>query len=750
MSTRTKGTSGPRNHRRAMPLVLLTLLAGTSAIQAQSGNYLLLVADTATVTGALRTSLLNTGLLGNVDIHPHATTLPTPTLAQLMQYDAVLTYTNQSYADGAAMGDVLADYVDSGGGVVVAVYAVSTTTANRSLRGRWETGGYDIIPARSGNTTTATSLGTVHLPSHALWNGMTGFSGSTNYARSTTVDAAPHAVRVADWATGGVLAATSTVWPNRVDLNFYPSPWHTTTDGARLLANALIVAGTPQTGACCLGGGQCQLLLPSACEAQNGVYQGAGSTCGSVNCPQFLTTLFAGANGGLAGGVIYFDLNVTSPISIQAIATNTTTLGPIGATIYSAPTSYIGNEENPGAWTQVSTASGAGIGINQPSLLTLDTPTIFNPGTYGIAIVGAAPGFPSFAHRYTNGTGSNQFYSVPEFSLAAGAAQNGPFTTAPLSPRVWNGTIYYGGAVACCFLSSCAILTPAACTAQGGTPVATAINCAAANCATYQIVEHLPGVFTDIGTTGSFIVSGDDASSPFFSSVVNELMPDPNMFASTNGVISSASFTAFSNVALPAAAAGRAFFPFWDDLFADATQNGAVLHEARTENGINVHIVQWNNVRTFAGGSTAPTSTFQVKIFESGPVLAQYIFDTMNYVGANANGGSATIGYQASGQAGNNIQYSLNQPVIFGGTVLSIISSGGGGACYANCDGSTVAPVLNVDDFTCFINEYAQAQTLPHEQQVTHYANCDGSTIAPALNVDDFTCFINRYAQGCP
>jgi hypothetical protein len=70
--------------------------------------------------------------------------------------------------------------------------------------------------------------------------------------------------------------------------------------------------------------------------------------------------------------------------------------------------------------------------------------------------------------------------------------------------------------------------------------------------------------------------------------------------------------------------------------------------------------------------------------------------------------------------------------------------------CYPNCDGSTVPPVLNVDDFTCFINAYAQAQMLPHAQQVGHYANCDGSTVAPALNVDDFTCFINAYAQGCP
>lgn len=73
-----------------------------------------------------------------------------------------------------------------------------------------------------------------------------------------------------------------------------------------------------------------------------------------------------------------------------------------------------------------------------------------------------------------------------------------------------------------------------------------------------------------------------------------------------------------------------------------------------------------------------------------------------------------------------------------------------GSGCYPNCDGSTIPPILNVDDFTCFINSFAVAQGLPHAQQITDYANCDGSTIAPVLNVDDFTCFINAFATGCP
>jgi hypothetical protein len=69
--------------------------------------------------------------------------------------------------------------------------------------------------------------------------------------------------------------------------------------------------------------------------------------------------------------------------------------------------------------------------------------------------------------------------------------------------------------------------------------------------------------------------------------------------------------------------------------------------------------------------------------------------------------------------------------------------------CYANCDGSSVEPVLNVEDFMCFINRYAEAATLPHEDQLVHYANCDHSTAAPVINVDDFICFINKFIAGC-
>jgi hypothetical protein len=77
----------------------------------------------------------------------------------------------------------------------------------------------------------------------------------------------------------------------------------------------------------------------------------------------------------------------------------------------------------------------------------------------------------------------------------------------------------------------------------------------------------------------------------------------------------------------------------------------------------------------------------------------------------------------------------------------TIIASPVSQGCYADCDGNQA---LNVDDFLCFINEFAQAQALTPAQQVVHYANCDGSTSEPGLTVDDFLCFINEFAAGCP
>jgi uncharacterized membrane protein len=83
---------------------------------------------------------------------------------------------------------------------------------------------------------------------------------------------------------------------------------------------------------------------------------------------------------------------------------------------------------------------------------------------------------------------------------------------------------------------------------------------------------------------------------------------------------------------------------------------------------------------------------------------------------------------------------SVSAPEVPGrGVILTRIGSPQ--PCYANCDQSTTAPVLNVGDFTCFLQRFAAGEA---------YANCDQSTVPPVLNVGDFTCFLQRFAGGCP
>jgi hypothetical protein len=82
-----------------------------------------------------------------------------------------------------------------------------------------------------------------------------------------------------------------------------------------------------------------------------------------------------------------------------------------------------------------------------------------------------------------------------------------------------------------------------------------------------------------------------------------------------------------------------------------------------------------------------------------------------------------------------------NQGCFFGSFDNLSVTLGGGPSCYGNCDGSTTAPVLNVADFTCFLQRFAAGES---------YANCDESTTVPTLNVADFTCFLQRFAAGCP
>jgi len=206
--------------------------------------------------------LMATGMFDSVDIIN--TTLRTPSLAELLQYDACICYTNWDASDAVAWGNVMADYVDAGGGVVVATFANCATWAPRYLGGRWETDGYEVIVSKSDFIEyNSATLGIVHDPGHPIMSGVVSFSGGFASYRPVGTALTPGSTLIAEWSDGKVLVAEGAN-PKRVDLGFYPPSnacsgflWDFNTDGDLLMANSLVYVaggGIPEPGtAHCFG-----------------------------------------------------------------------------------------------------------------------------------------------------------------------------------------------------------------------------------------------------------------------------------------------------------------------------------------------------------------------------------------------------------------------------------------------------------------------------------------------------------------
>ena len=100
-----------------------------------------------------QTQLMSSGRFTKVDFFN--ATGATPTLQSLTAYDAVIVYTNYPPANPTALGNVLADYVDGGGRVVLATYALSSPW---NVAGRITTPGYSPLVNRGVNGSVSGSL----------------------------------------------------------------------------------------------------------------------------------------------------------------------------------------------------------------------------------------------------------------------------------------------------------------------------------------------------------------------------------------------------------------------------------------------------------------------------------------------------------------------------------------------------------------------------------------------------------------
>ncbi|MBC8094311.1 MAG: DUF11 domain-containing protein [Akkermansiaceae bacterium] len=219
----------------------VTTLAPVRALFGGGGRVAIYAADNSSYYTDVRNKVFSTGLFSVVDVFNVTGGNPVPTLSQLTTYDAVLVYDNNSFNNGVALANVLADYVDVGGGVVVATFAYHSG----DLNGRLNTGNY--LPFTQGSQSSGFNLTMVKDdPQHPIFEGVNTFNGgSSSYHHFLSV--ASGATLLAHWSNNRPLVAVRQTGNGRVvGLNFFPPSssqssdfWQAGTDGARLMANAL-------------------------------------------------------------------------------------------------------------------------------------------------------------------------------------------------------------------------------------------------------------------------------------------------------------------------------------------------------------------------------------------------------------------------------------------------------------------------------------------------------------------------------
>lgn len=99
-----------------------------------------LFAETGGSPVQLRAALLAEPGITTVDLFDAH--LGTPTLAQLQDYDIIIPFSNATFSNATALGNVLADYVDGGGVVFQLGFSFHGPASPLGINGRWVTGGY--------------------------------------------------------------------------------------------------------------------------------------------------------------------------------------------------------------------------------------------------------------------------------------------------------------------------------------------------------------------------------------------------------------------------------------------------------------------------------------------------------------------------------------------------------------------------------------------------------------------------------
>jgi hypothetical protein len=166
----------------------------------------------------------------------------TPTIQQLRTYDALLVFADNPFKDGNALGNVIADFFDEKGHVVLACF---TNAAYGRLQGRWSSEGYDLITPASKISTPQTAAIHISDTSSPLVAGVSSLTAQAGYASSGSL--APGAIVVAKWGdnTTPLIVRGAKNGHRMVAINMYPPSSRADAglwagDGDAIMRNALM------------------------------------------------------------------------------------------------------------------------------------------------------------------------------------------------------------------------------------------------------------------------------------------------------------------------------------------------------------------------------------------------------------------------------------------------------------------------------------------------------------------------------
>ncbi|KAJ3425297.1 btb (poz) domain-containing 2a-related [Anaeramoeba flamelloides] len=178
----------------------------------------------------------------------------TPKFSNLKSFDVAFVYSaDENFRSPKRLGDLLAQFVEDGGGVVICSINCLDSNDQKQISGRF--GNNEFLPFKKSPTIEANSvgLGEISEPSHPILTGVSKFDGGSFSYHIDAQKVNPNSKCIVRWGDGSILAAER-IWNHQntkhfgrtITLNFWPpntrideNCWVEETDGDLLISNSV-------------------------------------------------------------------------------------------------------------------------------------------------------------------------------------------------------------------------------------------------------------------------------------------------------------------------------------------------------------------------------------------------------------------------------------------------------------------------------------------------------------------------------